>query len=243
LYVRRRALIRLAFITSGVVALAGLGLMFALYSLNHHQVLLAHEMMDDAARLQIGESSLGDVLVYAHKYHAEVSGSWHEDRCTQTDCLVSAGVHQNDFGERHPKLGSLATHISRRYWDFATLMWVKDGKLDAIEQWFWFTTPNAKAAVITDTSQPSSKLCRNPFFRLHHTFVAYEAPKHFSVWVDSSAISDKEILRLNINCAGSIRGCRDAADMAPIAWTKYESDRSAITSDSWLKAAQDGNCR
>jgi hypothetical protein len=122
-------------------------------------------------------------------------------------------------------------------------MWVKDGKLDGVEQWFWFTTPTTRAGVITDTSRPSSKLCRNPFFRLHHTFAAYENAKHFAVWVDSSAASEKEMLILNVGCAVSVRGCRDVAEMAPIAWTKYESDRPSVDSAKWAEAAQDDSCR
>ena len=236
-------LFKLALIPLGIAILGTIGSLIAIYSLNNRQLHLAHKMMDDAARLQVGKSSLDDVLLYAHKYKAEATGSWHEKPCTESDCLVTADVHENDFAERHPKLGSLATQISRRYWSFVTLMWVKDGKLDAVEQWFWFTTPTTRSAVITDTGQATSRLCRNPFFRLHHTFAAYEGPKHFAVWVDSSAVSEKEMLRLNLDCAGSIRGCRNVGQMAAIAWANYESDRPLVNSNNWAEAAQDDNCR
>jgi hypothetical protein len=238
-----RIFIRLALTISGIVVLAGLVLLFAVYSENNRLVVVAHKMMDDAGQLQVGKSSLGDVLAYSRKYNAAATGSWHEKPCTETDCLVIADAHQNDFAERHPKLGSLGTHISRRGWGFTTLMWVKDGKLDGVRQWFWFSTPTTNASVITNTSQASSKLCANPFFRLHPTFAAYEGPKHFAVWVDSSANAEKGMLKLNLNCAASIRGCQGVPEMAPLAWAKYESDRPFIDSAKWAEAAQDDNCR
>ena len=238
----RRVFIRLAVIASAVVTLGVLALSLSIYSLRKRQVSLAQNMMDDAARVEVGRSSLNDVLAYAHKYSAEATGSWQEP-CTETDCLVVADAHQNDFTERHPKLGSLGTHISPRGWGFITLMWVKDGKLYEVQQWFWFSTPTTNASVITTTSQPGSKLCHNPFFRLHPTFAAYEGPKHFAVWVDSSANAEKGMLKLNLNCAASIRGCQSVPEMAPVAWAKYESDRPFIDSAKWAEAAQDDNCR
>ena len=91
--------------------------------------------------------------------------------------------------------------------------------------------------------QPTSKLCRNPFFRLHNTFAAYEGGKHFAVWVDSSAAPEREMLRLNLDCATSIRGCKDVSEMASIAWTKYLSDRPLVDGAKWAEAAQDDTCR
>jgi hypothetical protein len=239
----RRVFNRLALISSATVALAVFLLLFAIHSLNKRQAYVAQNMMDDAARLVVGKSSFEDVLAYAHRYNAETTGSWHQNPCTEADCLVTADVHTDDFAQRHPKLGSLPTRISRRYWGFITLMWVKDGKLDGIRQWFWYVTPTRNAAVITDTSRPSSKLCHNPFFRLHRSFVAFQSAKHFEIWVDSAAASERQMLRLNLGCASSIRGCRDVAEMAPIAWTMYESDRPLVDSAKWSEAAQDDNCR
>ena len=234
---------RLTLLALGVAIISTLGLLLALWSLNRQEVHIAQAMMEDAGRLQVGKSTLNDVLAYARKFNAESTGSSHEVPCTESDCLVTADPHSNDFLERHPKLGSLAVHVSRRYWNFTTLMWVKDGRLTGVKQWFMFMTPSTSAAVVTDTGEPSPRLCRNPFFRLHHTFVAYEAAKHFEVWVDSAATREKEMLRLNLGCASSLRGCKDVARMAPTAWAKYESDRPLVNSDSWLEAAQDGNCR
>ena len=234
---------RLALLALGVAILSTLGLLLALWSLNRQEVRIAQTMMEDAGRLQVGKSTLNDVFAYARKFNWEATGSSHEMPCTESDCLVTADPRKNDFLERHPKLRSFALHVSRRYWNFVTLMWVKDGRLTGVEEWFTFMTPSTSAAVITDTGQPSLSLCRNPFFRLHHTFVAYEAAKHFAVWVDSTATREKEILRLNLECASSLRGCRDIARMAPAAWAKYESDRAVVNSDSWLRAAQDDNCR
>ncbi len=175
--------------------------------------------------------------------NGEATGSSHEIPCTQSDCLITAAPDKNDFLERHPKLGSVAIHISRRHWIFLTLIWVKDDKLTAVEQWFSFMTPTTRAAVITDTSQPSSRLCRNPYFRLHHTFAAYEGAKHFAIWVDSAATREKEMLTLNLGCASSLPGCRDVAQIAPTAWARYESDHLLVDSDKWAEAAQDDNCR
>jgi hypothetical protein len=44
-----RVFIRLALITSAIVALAAMALLLAIYSLNKRQVFLAQNMMDDAA--------------------------------------------------------------------------------------------------------------------------------------------------------------------------------------------------
>jgi hypothetical protein len=88
-----------------------------------------------------------------------------------------------------------------------------------------------------------SPLHRNPFFRLHHSFVAFQNAKHFEIWVDSAVASESKMLRLNLGCASSIRGCRDVAEMAPIAWARYESDRPLVDSAKWWEAAQDDNGR
>jgi hypothetical protein len=238
-----RFIVKLALFAFGIVIVGTFGLLLAIYSLNCREIRLAQKMMEDANRLQVNKSTLADVLAFARKYNGEATGRSHDMPCTESDCLVTVDPHKDGFLERHAKFGSLAVHVLRRYWNFLTLMWVKDGKLDAVEQWFWFTTPTTRAAVITDTGQPTSRLCHNPFFRLHHTFAAYEGPKHFAVWVDSAASQEKEMLRLNLDCAASVRGCKDVAEMAPIAWAKYESDRPLVDSRNWADAAQDNNCR
>jgi hypothetical protein len=230
------------YMLSAVVA-AGLFAALFLYSTTRREVQIAQHMMDDATRLQVGKSSLIDVLAFARRYNGEVGGTTHGQPCLESDCLVIVAPNTNDFWERHPKLGYVADRISRRGWHFSLWMWIKDGKLTAIEQWFGYSTPQISPFVITTISRPGPRLCRNPFFRLHHTFAAYEDAKHFAVWVDSAAAREKEMLRLNLTCASSFTGCKDVAQMAPTAWARYESDRSLVNSDKWAEAAQDNNCR
>jgi hypothetical protein len=185
-------------------------------------------MVRDISQFQIGISGLNDVLAFARKYNGEATGSWHGDPCQESDCLVTATPSKNGFWERHPKLGEAATRISRRGWHFVVLIWVRQGKVTAIEQWFGFSTPHSNPFVIVTTSQPSPTLCHNRFYRLHDSFAANPAPHHFNVWINPSASKEREMLRPNVNCVLRFSGCKDAADMVPEAWKRYEADQLVL---------------
>jgi hypothetical protein len=238
----RRLFLKIVVLAFGAVVVVAFGAVAWFYSLNRREVRIAQNMMADASRLQIEKSTLNDVLAFVHKYNGEASGSSHDTPCSESDCLVTASPDA-DFLESHPKFGSFANRISRRRWHFIIFMWIKGGKLTAIEQWFGYSTPKTRAFVITSFSQPTPSLCRNPFFRLHHTFAAYPGPKHFAVWVDATATREREMLRLNLDCALSISGCNGVAEMVPMAWARYESDRPLVDDKKRLEAAESSDCR
>lgn len=184
--------------------------------------------MRDLSQFQIGKSNSNDVLAFARKYNGEASGSRHGDPCQESDCLVTATPSKNDFWERHPKLGEAATRISRRAWHFAVLIWVRQGRVTAIEQWFGYFTPHSSPFVIVTASQPGPTLCHNRFYRLHDSFAANPAPHHFNVWINPSASKERETLRPNVDCVLRVSGCKDAADMVPEAWKRYEADQLVL---------------
>jgi hypothetical protein len=227
MHIVRRTLTKL-FICLLAIAAVTLGAFFlALYMMNRREVRVAQKMMTDASQLQIGRSTLADVLTYASKYNGEKRGSWPDRPCRETDCLVTAWANKNDFWERHPKLGYAVQRVLRRGWHYSILIWVKDGKMTGIQQWFAYSKPRASSFVITTVSRPGS-LCRNPYYRLHHGFAAYPGPKAFHEWVNPEATSEKELLRLNVACALRMSGCNGIADMVPTAWARYEADAPIV---------------
>jgi hypothetical protein len=196
-----------AYLVSSVLVIIVGAALFA-YSVERRETLLAQQMMDDESRLEVDKSDLGDVLAFAHKYDGDATGSWQNRPCLEADCLVMADPVKNDFWQRHPKLGYAAGRISRRGWAFVILMWVKDGKLVEIQRWLDYFTPQTNLSVITTLSRPSPGLCRNPSYRLHHTFATYPGPHHFNVWVSPAAKQEKEILRLDVQCVLRLLGAR-----------------------------------
>ena len=104
-----------------VIVGAGLFAALFLYSTTRREVQIAQHMIDDASRLQVGKSSLIDVLAFARRYNGEVGGTTHGKPCLESDCLVTVAPNTNDFWERHPKLGYVADRISRRGWHFKPL--------------------------------------------------------------------------------------------------------------------------
>ena len=242
----KSSFLRFAVYTLAIGVAVTLGAALFAYSISRQEVRVAQQMMEDVSRLQIGKSALNDALAFAHKYNGEATGSWHENPCLESDCLVTASPDRHDFWERHPKLGYAADRISRRGWHFLVLMWVKDGKLTGIEQWFTYSTPQSNSWITTSVSRPTVVLCRNEFYRLHPTFAAYPGPKDFKVWVDPSATEEKEMLRLNIACVTKISGCKGVTDMAPAAWRKYEADQPLVDANRTKRQdeiAADSECR
>lgn len=211
------------------IAAVMLGAFFlALYTMNRHEVRVAQEMTADASHLQIGRSNLADVLAYARKYNGDTRGSWPNRRCLETDCLITAWANKNDFWERHPKLGDAVQRVLRRGWHYSILIWVKDGKMSGIQQWFAYSKPRASSFVIITVSQPSPELCQTPYYQLHHEFVAYPSAKAFHVWVNPAATSEKELLRPNFSCALRMSGCKGIAEMVPAAWARYKADAPIV---------------
>ena len=224
-----------------LLAIAGvtLGGFLALYAMNRREVRIAQEMMTDASQLQIDRSSFADALAYARKYNGDIRSSWANRPCLETDCLVWATANKNDFWKRHPKFGDAVQRVLRRGWRYSVLIWVKNGKMSGIEEWFVYMKPRASSFVITTVSQPSPELCQNPYFQLHHKFVAYPGPKVFHVWVSPVATSEKELLKLNFSCALRVSGCKDIADMVPAAWARYKADAPIVEANEsrWRKEA------
>lgn len=224
----RRTLTKLSICLLAIAAVTLGAFFLALYMMNRREVRVAQKMMTDASQLQIGRSTLADVLTYASKYNGEKRGAWPDRPCRETDCLVTAWPNKNDFWERHPKLGYAVQRVLRRGWHYSILIWVKDGKMSGIQQWFAYSKPRVSSFVITTVSQPSPELCQNPYYQLHHEFVAYPSAKAFHVWVNPAATSEKELLRLKFSCALRMSGCKGIADMVPAAWARYEADAPIV---------------
>jgi hypothetical protein len=214
-----------------VIFAATLGAVLFLYWAARREVWTAQQMMEDALLLRVGESSLNDVFAFSHKYNGEATGTWRDQPCVESDCLITVAPDKSDLWESHPKLGYLADRLSRRGWRFHVLVWVKDGRLTAVEQWFVYSTPKSSSFVITTVSRPDQTLCRNRFYRLHQAFAAYPGPKHFNLWVDPTATQEREMLRLNIDCVLRLSGCESVAHMIPQAWKRYEADRQLINAE------------
>jgi hypothetical protein len=234
-----------AYCIGTVVAITIVAALFA-YSINRREVQTAQQMMEDASRLEVQTSTFSDVLAFNRKYDGEATGSLQNRPCLESDCLVTVAPDKNDFWERHPKLGYVANRLSKRAWFFGISIWVKDGKLTAIEQSFGYSTPKVGAFVAAGISQPSPRLCGNPFYRLHRAFVAYAGTKRFNVWVNPTATREKEMLRLNVDCVPRMSGCKGVPDMAPMAWKAYESDKRVIDANESKppgEIAADPQCR
>jgi hypothetical protein len=214
----------------GTVLLAIAAVSLFVYRISRQEVVTAYQLIDDASRLTIGSSGLNEVLLMSQKYRGEATGSSHEEPCQERDCLVYIAVDTHDFWDRHPKLNYLLIRILRRGWRFRTLIWVKNGKVDAIQQWFNFSNTKSNLAVIATVSRPSSRLCNNESYRLHPTFALNPGPKHFNVWVSSQATQERELLRLNVSCVLSTLGCRNIGEMAPQAWRRYIGEQPEIKS-------------
>lgn len=241
-----RLLLRLTICLIGVIVAVELGRALLFCAITRQQVRIARQMVEDASKLQIGESKLNDVLRFAHKYNGEATGTSHDKPCLESDCLITASPDTNDFSQRHPKLGYVAERISRRGWNFSVWMWVKDGRLTATERWFGYATPRASHVVITSLSQPTRELCRNPFYQLHHAFAAYPGPHHFNVWVNNAATQERERLQPDLACVLRVSGCKDVADMVPTAWERYQADQRRIDADggkSQGEISADTECR
>lgn len=223
-----RGIIKSSACCAGTIIAASLGFALFVYSINRREVKNAQRMMEGVAQLRVQASSFTDVLAFSQKYNGEATGTWHDQPCLESNCLISLAPDKDDFWERHPKLGYAMVRISRSAWRFHILMWVKDGKLTAVEQMFVYLTPKASAAVISRVNQADRGLCGNQFYRLHHTFAANPGPKHFNIWVSPLATQEREMLRLNVDCVLHISGCRGVPDMAPAAWSAYENDQRLI---------------
>jgi hypothetical protein len=231
---------------AGTIIAALLGFALLVYSINCREVRTAQRMMEDVAQLQVQASVFADVLALSHKYNGEATGTWHDQPCLESNCLISLAPDKDDFWERHPKLAYAKVRILSNGWRLYILMWVKNGKLSAVEQWFVYLTPKVSTSVITEVSPPNLRLCGNPHYRLHHTFAANPGPKHFDVWVSPSAIQEREILLLNVDCVLRIPGCRGVPDMAPAAWRAYENDQRLIDATEGKPReapASDSECR
>jgi hypothetical protein len=241
-----RSFSRFATYCIGAIVAVPLGAVIFVYSINRREVQTAQQVMEDASKLRVQTSTFSDVLAFSHKYDGEASGAWHDQPCLESGCIVKVASSKNDFWERHPKLGYVADRISRRGWRFSIMMWVKDGRLTAIEQWFTYLTPRGSSFVITTVNRPDPRLCRNPFYRLHHMFAAYPRPKHFGIWVDPAAIQEREMLRLNLDCVLHVAGCKGVPDMVPAAWRAYEADQRLIDANESKgrnEIAADPECR
>ena len=203
----------------------------ALCWVNAHRQRLAVQMMNDAARLKPG-SDMSDVLAFANRYSATLGATSPLKSCTDSDCLVMAGVPSDTSVERHPKLNNAYDDILRRAWKYEVSIWVKDGKLTGQQQWFSYNTPTRNLAVIAETSSGSRRLCRHPSYILHDAFSVEMAPHHFSIWVNPKAKEADAISQLDLQCVSALRGCNSLSEMAPEAWRRYERDRPAIEAES-----------
>jgi len=221
-----------------IFLVGGLGATLFGYLVSRREVRLAQQMMRDVAQLQVEVSTFNDVRAFGQKYNGEMTGTWHDNPCLESNCLVDVTPDQHNFWERHPKLQYAASYIARREWRFHILIWVKDGKLTAVEQWFVYLTPKVSAAVITSVYPPDRGLCGNQFYQLHRTFAANPGPKHFNVWVSPRAIQEKEMLWLNVDCVLRASGCRGVPDMAQAAWRAYEKDQRIIDANGSKSANQ-----
>jgi hypothetical protein len=200
-------------------------------------------MTQDALQLRPQTSGFAEVLAFNRKYCGEANGRI-DGACVESDCLGTVDADKNDFWEHHPKLGYAASRISRRGWQFTIFLWVKDGKLSAIQQWFGYSTPTVKSFRHHRNWPTEPRLCRNPFYLLHRTFAAYPDEKHFNIWVRPTATQEKEILRLNVDCVQRISGCSGVADMAPAACRLYEADRQLIDAiESKRREDSETECR
>jgi hypothetical protein len=224
--VKRVASVGFLFIVAVAIVFAG-----ALYSINKHRQRLAVRMMDDSARLKLG-AAMSDVLAFATRYNAVVSGSWKDKPCTQGDCLIVAGVPSEQSVRQHPKLNAACDHILRRAWIYAVFMWVKDGKLAGQQQWFTYMTPSHNLAVVTHTSPGSARLCRDPSYVLHNAYSVDMAPHHFNVWADPNVQASDSISLLDLRCVNALLGCRAVSEMAPEAWQRYERDQRLLEAES-----------
>ena len=223
---KRAAGVGFLFIVAVAVVFAG-----ALYSINRHRQRLAVRMMDDAARLNLG-ASMSDVLAFATRYNAVVSGSYKANPCTQSDCLIVAGVPSEKSQRQHPKLNAAYDHILRRAWIYVVFMWVKDGKLAGKQQWFTYMTPSRNLAVVTHARPASAGLCRHSSYVLHNTYSVDMAPHHFSVWADPNVQESNSISQLDLGCVNALLGCRAISEMAPEAWQRYERDQRVLETES-----------
>jgi len=253
----RTVFLRLAAYCVGVVVAVALCAATFVYWIERREVGAAKQMVEDASQLRIQTSDSRDVLAFSHKYHGDANSTGHGLPCIESDCLVVVARHSGDQWERHPKLADVEERISRRQWRYYILMWVKDGRLTAIEQQFSFLTPKDSSfnlwsvdTVATTVCRPGPGLDRNPFYRLHRVFAAYPPPTpdlvHFRVWVDPAATQEREMLRLNLDCIVHLSGCKGVRDMAPAAWRAYETDQRLVDANEsrWRdEIANDPECR
>lgn len=224
--VKRAVGVGFLFIIAIAIVFAG-----ALYLINMHEQRLALRMMDDAARLKLG-AAMSDVLAFATRYNAVVSGSWKANPCTQSDCLIVAGVPSEESLGQHPKLNAAYDHILRRAWIYVVFMWLKDGKLAGMQQWFTYMTPSRNLAVVMHASPASAGLCRHPSYVLHNTYSVDMAPHHFNVWADPNVQESNSISQLDLRCVNALLGCRAVSEMAPEAWQRYERDQRVLEAES-----------
>jgi hypothetical protein len=231
---KRAASIVLLFIVAAAIIFTG-----ALYSINRHRQRLAAQMMADAASLKLG-APMSDVLAFAARFDASVSGASKEKPCTQYDCLIVAGVPSEESERQHPKLNGAYDQILRRSWIYVVFIWVKDGKLTGQQQWFTYTTPSRSLAVVTRTSPAFAGLCRHPSYVLHNEYSVETAPHHFNVWADPSAEEGHSIALLDLRCVTALLGCRAVSEMAPAAWQRYERDQRVleVQSESTIQEAR-----
>jgi hypothetical protein len=185
-------------------------------------------MMHDAALLRVNESSIADVRAFAAHYSGTTTGKWHANPCIEADCLAVTQVPSKAFWQRHPKLSEWRNKVFRRNWSYSVFVWVERGKVVAQQQWFVYVTPRRNLAVITQTSDPSGKLCQNESYRLHSAFATYFSPHHFNVWVDPKATTSAGLVTLNFSCAGNLSGCTAVSDVVPSAWQRYEADQQLL---------------
>lgn len=216
----------LAILTSLLLAAAAVA--SALYVDNLKSVRIAERMMHDAALLRVNESSIADVRAFAAHYSGTTTGKWPANPCVEADCLAVTEVPSEAFWQRHPKLSEWRNKVFRRNWSYSVFVWVERGKVVAQQQWFVYATPHRNLAVITQTSDPSAKLCQNESYRLHRAFATNFSPHHFNVWVDPKATASAELVTLNFSCAGNFSGCAAVSDVVPNAWKYYEADQQLL---------------
>jgi hypothetical protein len=234
--------------TGGFVALLLLLLGLAVVGFHRYvarrEIVRAQEIMRDASQLEVGKSTLTDVLDFSRKYEGDATGSWHADPCRETDCLVTIDPMKNDFLERHPEVATSVRRFTRSQWDFVMMAWVKDGKLAAVERWFTYATRDKSVAlaVIGTLSRPGGSLCRDPYYQLHPMFAAYPGPKHFNVWVSAAAGPEQNMLLFNLECAEGTAGCKSYADVVPVAWSRFESDEKQVGANPQYSSEDFSSC-
>lgn len=217
-----------SFVVLCAVVLAVCAITIAVIVRQHNHTIRerAEALMNGADKLYVSQSSLDSVLAYSRQFGGEERSRYPKGNCTRADCLVVVSALPLDFMSHYPRLIATGERVGVHTIVANVSLWVKDGKLEAVEKVFISPKGVGGLLVVITTSRPSDNLRKSPSYLLHPGYAtsftySYGSPI-FRYWTDAETQPQP---RMNLQCVTSFAGCTAVSQILPTAWAQYQADQ------------------